>query len=93
MTDRVGAYLDEVRERSERPLGPEAAALAISNDAARRLLESAADVPPLLKFACAVRKEIARWDRDSSTPYGATAMCAQKIEELIEENLLGEEAR
>jgi hypothetical protein len=45
--DLVAAYLAGVRERSDRPIGPSAGALPISNDAVRGLMESAADVPRL----------------------------------------------
>jgi hypothetical protein len=46
--DPLSAALEEIRERSARPLGPSAMALPISSPAIRSLLESAADVPRLL---------------------------------------------
>ena len=45
--DPLAAYLAEVRERSDHPLAP--GALPISNAAVRGLMESAGDVPRLLK--------------------------------------------
>lgn len=56
MTDAVTTYLAEVRERSDRPLGPGVGALPISNEAVRHLMESAADVPHLLAAVEAVLK-------------------------------------
>ena len=52
--DRLSAVLAEIRERSERPLGPSAMALPISSPAVQGLLESAADVPRLLAALDAV---------------------------------------
>jgi hypothetical protein len=37
----------------------------------------------------AIRKEIALWKRDASNSHAASVWCAEKIEDLIEENLLG----
>lgn len=49
--DPVAARLAEIRERNERPLGPDVGALPIVNDAVRRLMDTAADVPALLAAA------------------------------------------
>jgi hypothetical protein len=57
--DQVTAYLAEVRERSDRPLGPTVGALPVSVDAVRRLLESAGDVPRLLAAVAEVSRPIA----------------------------------
>lgn len=48
MTDKLTATLAEIRERSAQPLGPDVGALPVSNEAVRRLMASAADVPRLL---------------------------------------------
>jgi hypothetical protein len=55
--DELTAVLAGIRQRSERPLGPTAGALPISNDAVRGLLESAADVPPLFAIVDALLKD------------------------------------
>jgi hypothetical protein len=52
----LSSALEEIRERSERPLGPTAMALPISSPAVQGLLESAADVPRLLAALDAVLK-------------------------------------
>lgn len=54
--DKVTAALEEIRQRSERPLGPSAMALPISSPAVRGLLESAGDVPRLLAAVDAALK-------------------------------------
>jgi hypothetical protein len=54
--DPLSSALGEIRERSERPLGPSAMALPISIPAVQGLLESAADVPRLLAALDAVLK-------------------------------------
>jgi hypothetical protein len=56
MPDDPLSALEEIRERSERPLGPSAMALPISSPAVRGLLESAGDVPRLLAVVDAVLK-------------------------------------
>jgi hypothetical protein len=38
----------------------------------------------------AVREEAARWKRDSANPYAAPTECAEKLERILEEKLLGE---
>ena len=46
--DTLAGRLAAIRERSDRPFDPAADPLPISHDAVRMLMESAADVPPLV---------------------------------------------
>lgn len=62
-TDRVAAEIAAIRQRSDAPLGPHAGSLPIGNEAVRRLMESAADVPRLLaavEAALALHKPMPR---------------------------------
>jgi hypothetical protein len=60
VSDQLTAHLSGVRQRSERPLG---AALPISDDGVRCLMESAADVPLLLNAVEAVLARHQRQER------------------------------
>lgn len=41
----------------------------------------------------AVREELGRWKRDSANAYAAPTECAEKLERIIGDRLLGEGAR
>jgi hypothetical protein len=92
--DPVAAYLVEVRERSDRPLGP---IVPISNDAVRYLMESAADVPRLAAAVEAALDLADGWDNLSSPPSAVPALHATllrtrafELREAISRALLGE---
>jgi len=86
--DRVTAALDEIRERSNRPI-PRAGSLPISHDGVRTLMESAGDVPRLLAALAALLAD------HRSNGRNLCAGCADvwpcRDYEIISAALLGEE--
>ena|SRR5215469_4698074 len=97
--DRLSTALEEIRGRSERPLGPSAMALPITSPAVRGLLESAGDVPRLLAALDAALKLPDRWNAPSAL--GASVLeedrmwvrqgCAEDLRATITRALLGED--
>ena len=85
--DEVTAYLEEVRERTERPL-PHVTSLPIGHDGVRVLMESAADVPRLLAAVEAAR-DLTR-DIMGDLP-GECDVSVWALREAISGALLGEE--
>jgi hypothetical protein len=43
----------------------------------------------LIRTLEAIREEAARWKRDSANPYAARTECAEKLERILEEQMLG----
>lgn len=74
--DPVTATLEAMRNRPARDVWVMLGTAKRDNERLIRTLEAA-------------RRELARWKRDSSTPYAAPTDCAEKLERIIGENLAG----
>jgi len=76
--DSVAAALEAMRNRPAREVWVMLGAAKHDNGRLIRALE-------------AIREELGRWKRDSSTPYAAPADCAEKLERILREKLHAEE--